>query len=549
VEKKQNEKISYSDPNGQIKSQKESSQDSDRYLISNYTSKREVPISPKRHAFPVYPELPLEHSFKLTDDIFQEFGFPEYVGQSTCEIDQRPIPEVTEATPNSKLYAAMNKWYPRIMDIILNSLQAPYQPYQKDSRLGYPSFEIREDKASYLLEKFSGYMEGHWKKDAQGGFIINNIRLQPDDNSKSRTYTFINSKGRTYRREYGLEERKKTKSGRIASRTRLVFNYPLPNLFKQVLDTAIHNFLLQHRLFHHIMPDLTNFKTDDTVMAVDVSHFDRTVGTAVRLRAEQIGGNYQAIQESFLELPVLSVDDKFRQRFLIKPSANMVFQLGSGDSCVAPIAKEVLLCIYCEAAEQLFNVKDKDTISTCLSSRIGPVTVWNYGDDNIWFGQKGSLSELMSFMSEYLPIEEEIPTKFLGYKFIPEEGFRLSKRSYFKNWYLNERSPGSNFRKYPDLGWMQRREVYAMQGEPGLPDLFPEENKIIGRHGTSVSQIYDRANLQASYVYTKGATDSRVIIGKGYQLTAEERGRLDPSVTTVYPQDTKPILQYLLRNP
>jgi hypothetical protein len=73
------------------------------------------------------------------------------------------------------------------------------------------------------------------------------------------------------------------------------------------------------------------------------------------------------------------------------------------------------------------------------------------------------------------------------------------------------------------------------------------ENKIIGRNGTSVSTIYDRAHLQASKVYTQGAMDSRVIIGKGYQLTAEERGRLDPNVTTVFPQDTKPILQYLLK--
>jgi hypothetical protein len=158
------------------------------------------------------------------------------------------------------------------------------------------------------------------------------------------------------------------------------------------------------------------------------------------------------------------VDDQYEKRFLIKPSKDMVFQLGSGDSCVAPIAKEVLLCIYCEAAERLFNIKDKDTISTCLSSRIGPVTLCNYGDDNIWFGQEKPLNELMSFVTEYLPIEEEIPTKFLGYKFIPEEGFRLSKRSYFKNWYLNERSPGSNFRRYPDLGWMQTGSLRDARG-------------------------------------------------------------------------------------
>lgn len=483
----------------------------------------------------------------MTDEMLSTFDLGEYVGQSTCEINQRPIPEVTEGDMGSNLGGVLDKWYPKIMKIILNSLEAPFQPYQKLSRLGYPSFEIREDKAAFLQEKFETYLDGAWRKDLNNAFFINNIRLQPDPNNKEREYTFIDDQARTYKKTYGLADRRRTKSGRIASRTRLVFNYPMPNLFKQILDTAIHNFLLKQKMFHHVMPDMLHYRSKDDVFALDVSHFDRTVGIAVDLRSKQIGGIYREIQEQFLELPALVVDDKYDKRYLIRPKEGNVFQLGSGDSCVAPVAKEVLLCIYCEAAEKVFHAKSKDIVSECFASRVGPVKVWNYGDDNIWFGQRSAMNELYDFISKILPVEEETPTKFLGYVYIPETGFRLTKKSYLINWYLNERSPGSTFRKFPDLGWMLRREVYSMQGEPGLPNVFPVEDRIIAKHGITASQIYDRAHFQASSVYRKGATDTRIIIGKAYQLTAEERGRLDPDVSTLPPTVTGKYLSYLMR--
>ena len=135
-----------------------------------------------------------------------------------------------------------------------------------------------------------------------------NVRLQPERPDRNRDFNFLDGDGVPYSASATAELRAvETRIGKkISSRTRLVFNMPAPNLFKQILDSAIHAVLLKYPIFHHDLHSRGGtLPVRGVHVCADIAHFERTTAVIVRERGAMLGGLYGDITKVFADLPFL----------------------------------------------------------------------------------------------------------------------------------------------------------------------------------------------------------------------------------------------------
>jgi hypothetical protein len=495
-------------------------------------------IPKRRGPISVMPGRPPADDYPLIDNIMKQF-LPEFVGQSTQERWKRPIPHMEHESEIAPLIQLFSEFAPLLYPWLKQRVLPVVQTYDKKSRLGYPEFSISEEKTEIVLS----YLDKIWRHDLsfmEGAYVTCNVRLQPDPPTKVREYTYLDDSLQAYTEEVDAEGRRDKKTGRLTSRTRLVFNFPLVNMATQIADTAIHHAILQFPFAHHRM----NTWVRRTINAparffMDVKHFDRNVGPLIPIRAKQLGALYSDLTDQMLACPYLVPTEKWKPAF-VKPdrSAGYMVQLGSGISAVAPVAKELFLILY-----TTFWMREKGTsFERALETMVKgtpELTIMNYGDDNIVTGEPGVVKRCVDYISEYLPIEEEDPPRFLGYNYDPQKGFFLSKDSYLKNFYLNERAPGSRFRQYPWMGIVLRRRVYAEQGDPTVTtEVVPFEREMWKEIGLTEDLLISFYQRDVEAAGSQAMLDYRVVLGKHYQLSTAERallpdyGVLDVSYTS-----------------
>ena len=200
-------------------------------------------VIPRRGPTQSVPGLDLPANCKIADDIFAKFGLPQYVGCITAEIRDRPIPFAFRTSETAKLTSLYAKWAPHILARAIHEMKPPVQTYNKISRLGWDVLRNPPNKREVLAQKFAEITQSgvdkYWKS-----YVSVGMRLQAEAKTKEREFLFLTADYQVVKRVIKEEDRLVDVSDvgpRVGSRFRGVNNMPLPNLYKQVLDTAIHN--------------------------------------------------------------------------------------------------------------------------------------------------------------------------------------------------------------------------------------------------------------------------------------------------------------------
>lgn len=498
-------------------------------------------------------------SWTLTDNMLNFAGLSDFAGCATFERAhptrrgwaKRPVTHVSRAEERASLLHVFDALGEQFYAWIKENVKPEYQTYDKKSRLGAPYYEIREDKIEVLLPEFDKLFHDDLSVfDQPDIFIINNVRLQPERRSKTREFIFINANNEPYRELVGEKERLDPKFKRVASRQRLVYNWPAaPNLFCQIADTSIHNLFLRYPTFHHNMTRRVGHPLRGYALFIDAVHFERNIGVVVERRAELLGGLYERITRRLLKVPYLVPTDAGGVVSLrVRREAGWIEQLGSGISSVAPIAKEMFALLYTYYYMKVRGKSFAQALQLVLQGGDAQLSILNYGDDNVLYGDRSAAQECFSFLAQYLKVEQEEPKKFLGYYYTQEDGFFLSRASYLLNFYLAERAPKSRFRPYPFLGRKLRREVFRREGEPFLREkAFAEEDKLLARYGYTESLMLEAAERErARAALSPTEINEKYILGKEYLLTSEEKALDRDRFSVLSPTQTLPYLNKLL---
>jgi len=488
---------------------------------------------------------------EIQDELFSRFGLDDLVGCTTAEMRSRPVPHVFEVSKTKALTDLYSKWLPLIFARIVSELKPPTQVFNKTSRMGWPVL----GRALYKKEACESFFKLIREDDFSffdNCFHTINVRLQAESKNKKRDFLFIARDGLVYPKTIDEKARtfKSKKFGvkRVSSRTRNVFNLPVPNLYTQCLDTAVHNALLKKASFHHNMydPNLAPFSGE--TMFFDVKHFERATAGAVRARASLIGGKYGRIGQLFSNAPFLCPSDDWKVAWLlwVDRDAGWSEQFASGYSPVAPVQKEIFWALLSEFAVRTFGMSPDAALDWAAGGGDQRIRIWNYGDDNAYSGDKSALDDCFEFLKQYLDVELEDPPKFLGFLHRPD-GWKLGVKSYLEKTWLNERPPFSTFRKFPNYGWVLKRQIYKKYGVPELADeVFPAENELLAKHGMPWSEVERAATLEEATArqFTALTADS-LVHDKDWLMTAEEKLKTG-MFEGLTPEETAPIIKDLL---
>jgi len=474
------------------------------------------------------PGVTLGEGLLMADFIFERFGLTEYDRMVTAEMARRPIPHVFRASETKALDDLFTEMYPYIQQWIIPQIKAPYQTYNKVSKVGYPGFFIPEDKLTYV----AGFMPSVLAGDLaffENAFIVQNVRIQPEQASKERDFQFIGEGGVYTATITGAERVVRTPVGRrTGGRSRLVYNLPVYNLIKQTLDSAVGDVFNKWPAFHHNMFGGDVLPVKGHHVCLDVKHFERHTSTCNRIRAAHWGGVYGACSELTARLPfAVPTDDWKGARYAyVKRDEGWNDQYGSGDSAVAPSQKEILLAIYASFFEKEFGYARASAIVQVSQGGDERLTIRNFGDDNSIDGDKGAVLAFMQFAAQYLTVEEETPPKFLGFVWYPGLGWRLPITSYLLKTYLNERRPGSNFRKYPFLGWVERRAIFNKLGHPDSREVFEFEDIELARVGVpwyKILELADKERRDAFLAKEQAMLSPMMLQNKEYLMSPFEK--------------------------
>lgn len=510
-------------------------------------------INPRRGSLKSVPLLTAHAAEDQQDRLFHLFGLDNLIGCTTAEMRRRPVPHCFKSEQTKAITDLYLSRGPEVLERFIRQIRAPLQPLNKQSRLGWPYFKRPESKRNTLLPAFENLEVRGAAETLNGCFIILNVRLQAESFKKKRAMMFIHDDGTVYADDITGEDRKvesMTGATRFASRTRLVFNMPFANLYKQCLDTAIHHVELSYPVFHHNMYAQTGtLSITGSTLFFDVKHFERHTASIARARAVLIGGLYGDIVAEFNRAAFLCPSDTWKTAHFLWPdrAAGWSDQFASGDSAVAPLQKEVFACLYMEVAEKILGIPKNASLDWVLQGGDARMTIRNYGDDNSLNGDPVVLKEAFHLMKGYLEVEEEIPPKFLGFLWT-QDGWRLGTESYLTKTYLNERAPYTPFRKYPLFGWVEKRNVYRKYGIAQLEgEVFPMEDHLLGANGHPWSEIIIKAQKEALMAGSEAGTYTSPawLLDKDYLMTSEEKVA-SGLYEGLYPEETRTMIQHLL---
>jgi len=484
-------------------------------------------IPPRRGPTASVPGVALSEGLLMADEMYTFARMPNYLGLVTAEMKSRPIPHIFREEETRALDELYAEWYPDLLGWIVPQIRAPYQAYNKTSKVGWPGFFIPPDKFAYVSHFMPEVLAGDLSR-FEGAFISMNVRLQVDSLLKERDFLFLDSDGTVTSRLIDAKAKSvRTPVGpRTGSRTRLVFNLPVYNLIKQVWDSAVGDVYNKWPAFHHNIFGGELLPIRGKHICLDVKHFERHTAACNRTRAAAIGGVYGACGALTAKLPfvVPTSDWKGARMAYVNREAGWSDQYASGDSAVAPSQKEILHVIYAAFFVSQLGYSRETALNQVAVGGEARLTIRNFGDDNSIDGDPAVLDDFMAFAGQYLSVQEEDPPKFLG--FIEERGkWMLPPLSYLQKTYQNERRPGSNFRKYPFLGWVERRNIYKKLGHPDIVRIWEEEDQLLNRVGLPWYRILELADKERrdAFFAREDATNPYLLQNKEYLLTPIEQ--------------------------
>lgn len=530
--------------------------DLDGSLASGYVL-REAPRSlsqtlpQRRGRFSTWPLIGGERGIELveaaTDEVFAAVGLDDYVGCSTFEYRRRPLLSIKPPASSERLVDICRKWFPLLMRRIKLTTKLPVVTLDNRSKIGSPIRKRLDNKLQAILPFIEQFLQGDFSAIEHDGFALQGIRTQWEKKSKVRTIVCATKALRAEYDEVTLEKRTDT-HGRVCSRTRSVVNPALLNLAKLPVDNMIHHVMLSWRC---CKPDLKLARekgfTADVLIAPDWKNFDHQAGYMAHMYAAEVGGEYEKACRLLWSQDVLCRVDGWRDVVFMRAAEGFLQQFWSGDSSVAPFGKMVCLSVNAEFISSYFRLSDEATLDALIYGEHRDFGFRNYGDDNIVFGSRSVTDAYVRFTTAFLDLDFEDPPRFLGDVFTKHEGVwksNLDWRSYFLNWYLAERPPGTLFRPYPCYGWVARRQDYKLAGPKNMVSLMELEDKILASHGLLVSAIIEKAAIEAREI-ADAAVSYRIRYDKAYLLTEEEKAKL-PEYNAMSPALVRRLIDYFL---
>jgi hypothetical protein len=477
----------------------------------------------RRSAFHGLPLIETSLSQELADEAAVLAGQPGWQQVSMFEGPKRPIPHVASVKAGLQVKEKYDSYIPSIIEAALAFGPKSPATFPKSSRLGWPIFKVVPDKAATILDYAEVALDPEWLNDS---FVTCNIRLQPEDVAKKREFNFLSGEGVAYAEEH---ERVPSKSGRVPARTRLVYAYPITNNLTQIVDNVIHEHFLSKPVFSHNMNGWSGRRIPfEHFRFLDVSHMERYTGLVAENHARAVGGLYASLMLKMLALPFLCPSDDWKSGFLVRPtpSGDKVLQLGSGVSIVSTIQKELMTALYLSFHnEELGSPLNFDE----FARNEGRFFVLNYGDDNvIAANDKGIVDALFDYLAQFIPVEDEVPARFLGWEYDMEHGFRVGLSTMVKM-FFRERAPYSFFRPYPVLGRKLAREFYRTHNHGRTGDeLLDFEQRQSERHAVygeykGPDALAQALNDETYASGTAGDVATLEALEKDYILTPQQR--------------------------
>lgn len=486
----------------------------------------------------------------LSDTVCEHTGNDEFVGLTMCEPKVRAAISVFKASEQQALVDVFTSYYPTLLKRLMTEVKLRPLRIEVGSKMGGPYYERRDDKVEILeREVFPKILAGELSfLDNQ--YTIVNIRLSAEKQSKIREVPIIRDGVYQHVKITGQLRGTKLGSGTFAARARPVYNPNVANNYKQVVDNSLHDVILGYAPFKHDMYKRkdTDFRLPGFILATDVKHFERCVGSLVAVRATFIGGKYNELQQLIASQPYLCSGDNYRHAYFVSPVAGYLPQLASGDSCVAAIAKETLIVLYASYFAKKFRLTKEAAIDMALNGGDPKHCAFlNYGDDNLLYGHRKDVIECKEYLSQFLTIEIEDPAGLIGWEYNPTDGFFLRDQSCTINFWKPERPPGPPFRPYFYLGFYLRYRTFRKYGSVRIKEIEEKTWETMLDFGLDRKAIDTLATREAEIVGSKGLP-LNYVLGKNYMLTDAEKDALGSSKHISY-QLTHQIFNDLVSEP
>jgi hypothetical protein len=475
---------------------------------------------------------------------YNKFGLQEYDDCWTGEMWRRPIPFVSTDTKPRIAEALLRKHLPTLMKVLVSQMEPVIQAINKQSSLGYPvnmnpgTGVDRKTGEKRFLSKFEVYLlfaaeiaRGDLSR-LEGMYNTIGPRLQNEPLSKERLYQFINSSGEVYEAiiKSGDREISVPSLGVMTgSRTRTIVRPPVLNLYTQAWDTYVHHAIMKHPLCDANMYTTQSWPSDSEFTSFDCKHYERYLGPAAIAYAEFVGGKYAEYMLSMIYAPYVVPSDDWSKVFSVKPQYTQTVspQLGSGLSLVAPIGKLTNICAQMEYFGVSMRLGPDDAVRVTLRGESPGLRRWMYGDDNRTLGERSKREAFIKFMGEVFDIEIDDTPTYLGMIYRSDiRRFVLPMSTYQLKLYQPERD--YSFKKYPNLGLVERRKVFKEFGEPEIASAaIPYEDTLWTAAGRPFPEVeLDAVAERRKATESSDITDPRVLSDKAYLLTDAEQVKL-----------------------
>jgi hypothetical protein len=467
-------------------------------------------------------------------------GLEAYNDCWTGEMANRPIPFISTDDRPKQAQSFVDLYLPSLLRYLGPSMKPGYQPINKVSRLGYPvnanpgngldaktRLKVRPSKFDVTMAVFEQVYHDDWSlfKDA---FLTHGRRLQNELPDTKRVQQFINAQGDIYERTTSRDDRLITVPDlgvRVGSRTRIITQPPVYNLYLQCFDSVLHSAIMSHPLCDSNMYKHRTWAPDQFWITFDCKHYERYLGMAAISYANIVGGVYGEKLLEMIHMKSLVPSDDWKACKFIKPrfAPGTYPQFNSGICAVATIGKIANICAQIHFFVTHKGMSVNDAIQTVLSGTSPGLQRWMYGDDNRVTGDPVQCEEYVNYMASVFEIERDDEPKYLGMVLDRDKlEFLLPASTYNLKLYQPERD--FSWRTYPYLGLVERRRIFSEFGAPVISrDIIPFEDELWTAIGDPFHRIISNAAKEAILANQSGVQLNRwMVTDKEYLMTAQE---------------------------